>query len=59
MHKNKIDRAKVLAALNTVCPSCGYSITPIEVVRIDFERQCCPKCGLLFDAKSGVVRKAD
>jgi len=39
MHKNKIDRAKVLAALNTVCPSCGYSITPIEVVRIDFERQ--------------------
>jgi len=24
MHKNKINRAKVMAALNTTCPSCGY-----------------------------------
>jgi hypothetical protein len=37
MHKNKINRAQVMAALNTTCPSCGYSISPAEIVRIDFE----------------------
>ena len=59
MQRKKIDRAKVLAALNTVCPSCGYSISPAEVVRVDMQRMVCPKCGLLFDAKSEPVRKAD
>ena len=43
MHKNKINLEKVLAALNTTCPSCGYSISPAEIRRIDFERQKCPK----------------
>jgi ribosomal protein S27AE len=50
MHKNKINLEKVMAALNTTCPSCGYSISPAEVVRIDFERQKCPKCGSVFAA---------
>jgi ribosomal protein S27AE len=50
MHKNKINRAKVLAALNTICPSCGYSITPAEIVRVDAERMRCPKCGSVFAA---------
>jgi len=59
MHKNKINRAQVLAALNTICPSCGFSIPPAEVVRVDMQRMVCPKCGLLFDAKSETVRKAD
>ena len=59
MHKNKINLAKVLAALKTVCPSCGFSITPAEIVRVDMQRMVCPKCGLLFDAKSEPVRKAD
>ena len=51
MHKNKINLAKVLAALNTVCPSYGYSIAPAEVVRVDTERMRCPKCGSLFAPK--------
>ena len=49
MQRNKINRAKVLAALNTTCPSCGFSISPAEVVRIDFERMRCPKCGAIFE----------
>ena len=57
MHKNKINLAKVLASLNTTCPLCGYSITPAEIVRIDFERQKCPKCGEIFDAAK--VRRMD
>ena len=59
MHKNKVNLAKVLASLNTTCPECGYSIVPSEIVRIDFERQKCPKCGEIFDAKSESVRKAN
>jgi ribosomal protein S27AE len=56
MPKNKVNLSNVLAALNTTCPLCGYSITPSEIVRIDFERQKCPKCGETFDA--GKVRRA-
>ena len=48
--KNKINLEKVLAALNTTCPACAYSISPAEIVRIDFERMCCTKCGQIFDA---------
>jgi hypothetical protein len=36
--KQKIDREKVLAALNTLCPKCGYSIPPAEILRIDSKR---------------------
>jgi len=50
MQKSKINRAKVLAALNTICPSCGLSISPAEIVRIDSERMRCPKCGRVFEA---------
>jgi predicted RNA-binding Zn-ribbon protein involved in translation (DUF1610 family) len=57
MSRNKINLAKVLAALNTVCPSCGFSISPAEIVRVDSERMHCPKCGSVFAAKSEVVRK--
>ena len=49
--KQKIDRQKVLAALNTVCPSCGVLIPPAEIMRIDSERMRCAKCGHVFDAK--------
>ena len=51
MHKNKINRAKVLAALNTTCPSCGVSLPPAGVVQVDFEQMRCPKCGHVFDAR--------
>jgi predicted RNA-binding Zn-ribbon protein involved in translation (DUF1610 family) len=50
MQKNKINRAKVLAALNTICPFCGVSISPAEIVRVDSERMRCPKCGHVFEA---------
>jgi len=57
MHRKKIDLNKVLQAMNTTCPSCGYLITPAEIQRIDFERMICPKCGQIFDAAK--VRKGD
>ena len=44
MHKNKINLEEVVASLNTVCPSCGHSISAAEIRRIDFERMKCPKC---------------
>lgn len=50
MQRNKINRTKVLAALNTACPSCGASISPAEIVRVDSERMRCPKCGHIFEA---------
>jgi len=46
--KQKINLEKVLASLNTVCPKCGYSITPEKIRRIDFERMQCPECGERF-----------
>jgi ribosomal protein S27AE len=48
--KQKINREKVEAALNTLCPKCGYSITPAEIRRIDFDKMQCPKCGERFAA---------
>jgi ribosomal protein S27AE len=58
-HKQKIDLEKVLVSLNTVCPKCGYSISPAQIMRIDSERMRCPECGAVFAAKSEPVRKAD
>ena len=55
MHKNKINLTKVLAAMNTTCPSCGYSISKAEIVRLDFERQKCPKCGVVFEPTKPTV----
>ena len=44
----KINREKVLASLDAVCPRCGKVITPAEVRRIDFERIECPVCAERF-----------
>jgi ribosomal protein S27AE len=46
--KQKINRAKVMAALNTLCPKCGYSIPPGEIRRVDFDKMECPGCGARF-----------
>ena len=46
----KIDLAKVQASLNTTCPKCGFTITPDQVKRVDFERMECPKCGEKFQS---------
>jgi predicted RNA-binding Zn-ribbon protein involved in translation (DUF1610 family) len=55
--KQKINRAKVEAALNTPCPKCGYSIAPADIRRVDFERVECPKCGERFIPVSANVRQ--
>jgi predicted RNA-binding Zn-ribbon protein involved in translation (DUF1610 family) len=57
MQKSKINLTKVLAALNTMCPSCGFSIPPAEIVRVDSERMRCPKCGHVFEAGESPTAK--
>jgi ribosomal protein S27AE len=47
-NKQKINLQKVQAVLNTLCPKCGYSITPAEIQRVDFDAMLCPKCGERF-----------
>ncbi len=42
--KQKLDRDRVMASLNAVCPKCGCSITPDKVQRIDFNHIECPAC---------------
>jgi predicted RNA-binding Zn-ribbon protein involved in translation (DUF1610 family) len=44
----KINQDKVQASLDTPCPKCGFSITPAQIRRVDFERVECPKCGEKF-----------
>jgi predicted RNA-binding Zn-ribbon protein involved in translation (DUF1610 family) len=51
MQRKKIDLKKVLESLITVCPSCGFSISPSEIARVDSERMRCPKCGAVFFAR--------
>jgi len=46
--KQKIDLAKVLAALGTLCPHCGYSIPPQQRKLVDFDHVQCPECGDRF-----------
>jgi ribosomal protein S27AE len=46
--KQKINREKVQAPLNTLCPKCNYSIPPAEIRRVDFDTMKCPKCGEVF-----------
>lgn len=55
--RQKINLAKVNAALNTSCPKCGHLIAPAELRRIDFERVECPKCGERFVPGSRNVRQ--
>jgi len=50
MQRKKIDLKKVLESLNAICPSCGHSISPAEIRRVDFQRMRCPKCGSVFAA---------
>jgi ribosomal protein S27AE len=57
MHKNKINRAAVMAAQNTACPSCGYSIPPAEIQRVSTEQMKCPKCGSVFEAGKATARE--
>jgi predicted RNA-binding Zn-ribbon protein involved in translation (DUF1610 family) len=40
----------VMRIASELNPSCGLSISPAEVVRIDSERMRCPKCGHVFEA---------
>ena len=42
--RSKTDIAKIRAAMDVKCPECGYSISPAEMVRLDFERMRCPMC---------------
>jgi hypothetical protein len=49
--KQKSNREKVQAALTTLRPKCGYSITPAEIRRVDFDRMKCPKCGEIVAVK--------
>lgn len=42
--KQKINLEKVQAALNTLCPKCGYVIQPAEIRRYDFNTMKCPAC---------------
>ncbi|MHB8218661.1 MAG: zf-TFIIB domain-containing protein [Candidatus Sulfotelmatobacter sp.] len=46
--KQKINLEKVLAALKTLCPKCGYVIPLSEIRRFDFNTMKCPKCGEHF-----------
>jgi ribosomal protein S27AE len=46
----KIDLEKVQASLDKTCPKCGFTITPDQVKRVDFERMEYPKCGERFRA---------
>jgi len=46
--KQKINRAKVMAALDTICTECGHAIAPDQVRRIDMLHVECPKCGKRF-----------
>ena len=43
--KQKINREKVNAALNTQCSKCGCLITPAQILRVDSQRMKCPECG--------------
>ena len=52
--RKKIDLPKVLNSLNVVCPECGYSIPPNEVVRLGKGLIRCPQCKKEFQRASGV-----
>jgi hypothetical protein len=52
--KQKINRAKVMASLDTICTKCGYAIPPGDLRRIDTFLIECPKCGGRFNAAESV-----
>jgi ribosomal protein L37AE/L43A len=51
--KQKINREKVMAALNTLCPKCGCLIPPEKIRRIDSSLVECPSCGERFTPGTG------
>jgi predicted RNA-binding Zn-ribbon protein involved in translation (DUF1610 family) len=48
--KAKINLAKVVASLDTICIKCGHAIPPGDLRGIDTFLIECPKCGEKFDA---------
>ena len=44
----KINLEKLQASLDKTCRKCGFTITPDQVKRVDFERIECPQCGERF-----------
>jgi predicted RNA-binding Zn-ribbon protein involved in translation (DUF1610 family) len=50
--KQKINRAMIMASLNTICTKCGLAISPGDLRRIDTFRIECPKCGQRFGGAS-------
>ncbi len=52
--KQKINRERVQAALNTHCPKCGHAIQPGEIRRIDSEQMECPSCGERFTRRAAL-----
>jgi hypothetical protein len=57
--KQKINRERVQAALNTLCPKCGYSIPPAEIRRVDFDTMVCPKFDESFRAAHPCKERKD
>jgi hypothetical protein len=51
--RSKTDVNKIRESLQTICTQCGYSISPIDLVRLDNERVRCPKCGKEFNRRRG------
>jgi hypothetical protein len=43
--RSKIDVNKIWETLDTVCTECGFSISPMALVRVGWELVKCPKCG--------------
>jgi hypothetical protein len=56
MPKTKINRAAVVAAIHTVCPSCSYPIPPAEILRVSGTEMKGPKCGNVFEAGKATAR---
>jgi hypothetical protein len=46
--KQKLNLAKVMASLDTICTTCGHAIAPGDIRRIDTHQIECPKYRELF-----------
>jgi predicted RNA-binding Zn-ribbon protein involved in translation (DUF1610 family) len=55
--KQKIILEKMAASLDTLCPTCGYSIPPEKLYRVDSDHIQCPECGERFIARVKDVRQ--
>jgi hypothetical protein len=50
------DLEKVRASLDKTCPKCGFTITPDQVKRVDFDRIECTKCCEKFQSNATGVK---